>query len=135
MIQLRLRSLHLGLPLLGLLLTACPKGQPGDACTASGGGFTGTDSCEEMCVAWEITCPSGDTITPNACSGEVCGTSGSCPSGQECVQVDSFEENSRCLPTFICDGAGGPGRSDDAASETSDDDLLDAHAYTSLVGG
>lgn len=95
----------LALGLLALLLGGCEKGKPGDACTVTGDGFTRKDSCEEMCLAWQITCPNGATITPQVCSGVVCGVGGSCPAGQQCLQVDSFASNSRCVPTWVCQAA------------------------------
>src|SRR5690606_6308832 len=91
---------------LALLLVSCLKtGKVGEACVVTGDGFTRKDSCREMCVDWEITCPGAGTITPNVCAGEVCGAGGACPSGQECVQVDSFAANSRCMPVSVCDNA------------------------------
>jgi len=87
-----------------ILLTAsgCPPLGVGEACTTSGDGFTKKDPCAESCVDWEITCPNGVTVVPDSCSGEVCGASGSCPSGQVCVQIDSFVQNSRCMAVEVC---------------------------------
>lgn len=100
-----LRRVGLALGVLALLLGGCEKGKPGDACTVSGDGFTRKDSCEEMCLAWELTCPNGATITPQVCTGVVCGVGGSCPAGQQCLQVDSFAANSRCVPSWVCQAA------------------------------
>lgn len=92
-----------------LLFASCrPTGQVGEACTVTGDGFTRKDSCATMCVNWEITCPSGGAITPDVCSGAVCGQGGACPSGQECVQIDSVPANSRCMPVAICAAAAPP---------------------------
>ncbi len=85
------------------LLAACvPDGQPGEACTSSGDGFTKTDSCDDMCVNWEVTCPNGSTLVPDVCAGPVCGAGGSCVDGFMCLQVDSFAANSRCMPAEMC---------------------------------
>lgn len=96
----------------------CNNGKPGDSCTVSGDGFTRFDSCADRCLNWEITCPGGATITPNVCAGAVCGVGGSCPSDQICLQVDSFAQNSRCVPLWVCEsttpgkGAAAPGEID-----------------------
>ncbi|TNF33004.1 MAG: hypothetical protein EP329_08995 [Deltaproteobacteria bacterium] len=86
-------------------LPACdPVGQPGDACTVTGDGFTRKDSCATMCVNWEVTCPSGVTVTPDVCAGEVCAASGSCGDGFTCMMVDSVPGNARCMPVEVCGG-------------------------------
>lgn len=91
-----------------VLLASCkPVGQPGDACTVTGDGFTREDSCSTMCVEWEITCPSGDTVTPDVCSGDLCAATGSCPDGYECLVVDSVPSNARCMPVAVCGGVPG----------------------------
>jgi len=96
------------LVMIVLALAACkPKGQVGDACVVTGDSFTRKDSCSTMCVNWEVTCPSGATLTPDICAGAVCGATGACPDGQFCMQVDSFPENARCMPIEVC-GVPGP---------------------------
>lgn len=86
-----------------LTLAACqPVGQPGDACTVTGDGFTRKDSCATMCVNWEVTCPSGVTVTPDVCAGDLCAASGSCAAGYTCMVVDSVPDNARCLPIEVC---------------------------------
>ncbi|MCB9681688.1 MAG: hypothetical protein H6733_09475 [Alphaproteobacteria bacterium] len=92
------------LVLSALLVTAlgCDPLEVGEACQATGSGFTRQDPCAEMCVDWAITCPDGGTVTPDLCSGALCGTTGVCPAGQSCVQIDSFATNSRCLPDVVC---------------------------------
>jgi len=88
---------------LVLPLAACvPVGQPGDACTVTGDGFTRKDSCATMCVNWEVTCPSGATVTPDVCAGDLCAASGTCPAGFACMVVDSVPDNARCLPIELC---------------------------------
>lgn len=79
-----------------------PSDPPGEPCETTGDGFTKYDPCAEMCLGWEITCPNGLKVTPGVCSGVVCGTEGTCPAGQMCVQVDSFAQNSRCIPSSVC---------------------------------
>lgn len=79
-----------------------PNKKVGEPCEKVGDGFTGKDPCAEMCVGWEITCPNGAIVTPAVCAGPVCGTSGVCPDGLVCLQVDSFAANSRCMPASVC---------------------------------
>lgn len=94
-----------------IALAACrPVGQPGDACTVTGDGFTRKDSCATMCVNWEVTCPSGAIVTPDVCAGELCAGGAGCPSGFACHAVDSVPANARCLPVEVCGGLpGAPG--------------------------
>jgi hypothetical protein len=99
---MRTSLLLLALGSVALLGAQCDPGQPGDSCTVTGDGFTRKDSCADMCLAWEITCPGGSTITPNVCAGQVCGAGGGCPADQICLQVDSFAANSRCVPLWVC---------------------------------
>lgn len=94
---------------LGSGMACFPDGEVGDACVVTGDGFTRKDPCVDFCINWEITCPSGATLVPDSCSGPVCGLSGSCPSGQVCLQVDSFAQNSRCMDAAVCGGGGGGG--------------------------
>ena len=87
-------------------LAGCrPTGAVGAACVVTGDGFTRKDSCATMCVDWEITCPGAGTVTPDVCAGDLCGPGGACPAGLECVQIDSFADNSRCMPVSVCDAA------------------------------
>lgn len=100
---------HLALALFAAValfsLAACPPtGEPGDACTVTGEGFSRRDSCRTMCVNWEVTCPSGATITPHVCAGDLCAASGSCGAGFTCMVVDSVPGNARCLPVEVCGG-------------------------------
>jgi hypothetical protein len=91
------------LALSALVFISCkPLGKPGEACTATGDGFTRKDSCETMCVNWELTCPSGRQVTPHMCAGPVCGGGEACPSGFQCLQVDSVPSNARCMPVELC---------------------------------
>ncbi len=86
---------------LSLLAAGCGK-SAGEPCEVTGDGFTRQDPCVEMCIEWAITCPDGREVTPNACSGVVCGEAGACPDGQICLQVDSFAQNARCVPERVC---------------------------------
>lgn len=89
---------------LSVALTGCRlKGQVGDPCEVDGDGFTRKDPCSTMCLDWEITCPSGEVVTPGVCAGEVCGVDGVCPDDQACLVVDSFVDNARCVPVEVCD--------------------------------
>jgi hypothetical protein len=83
-------------------VTCTPNKKVGEPCEKTGEGFTSYDPCAEMCLGWEITCPNGKKVTPGVCSGAACGGGGSCPSGQVCLQVDSFAANSRCVPASVC---------------------------------
>lgn len=85
-----------------LVSTACEALPVGSPCEATGSGFQRQDPCEEMCIEWEITCPDGSTVIPDVCSGALCGTTGGCPTGQTCMQIDSFAANSRCMPDTTC---------------------------------
>lgn len=87
---------------MALTAVACASDKPGEPCVASGEGFSRTDSCTEMCVTWPVTCPSGVEVTPNVCTGPVCGDGSACSEGFECVEVDSVPANARCLPVGIC---------------------------------
>ena len=83
------------------LLACKPGDEAGAACTTSGDGFGRKDDCDAICVSWEVTCADGSLVTPNVCAGDYC-HGGSCEAGFHCVKVDSFVENSRCLPVDIC---------------------------------
>lgn len=97
--------------LLLLLLTACADG-PGDPCTATGDGFTRTDSCrgpfsrDGTCVTWEVSCADGSSATPDVCAGDVCATTADCASGQDCARIDATDR--RCLPQAVCPGGFAP---------------------------
>ena len=87
--------------LLGLLSTGCGK-SAGEPCEVTGDVFTRQDPCVEMCIEWPITCPDGRQVTPGVCSGIACGETGACPEGQQCLQVDGFADNARCVPDAVC---------------------------------
>jgi hypothetical protein len=87
--------------LLAALSVGCAK-EAGEACEATGDGFTRRDPCEFTCVEWEIDCADGSTVTPGVCSAGECGTDVDCPEGFSCVAIGSFA--TECLPDDTCDG-------------------------------
>lgn len=82
-------------------LTACGDG-PGEPCTASGDGFSRTDSCERsiQCVTWEVACEGGRQVVPDVCSGRACGTDDDCGEGGGCAMINMTD--SECLPQSVC---------------------------------
>ncbi len=87
--------------LTAMSLGCQPNLSVGESCSVSGDGFTRRDPCEHMCIAWEVTCENGNETIPNICAGDLC-QPGDCEDGFECVQIDSFEVNSRCMPEQVC---------------------------------
>ncbi len=85
-----------------LLGTAGCK-EVGARCEVSGDGFQRTDRCRHTCVNWEITCPDGRQLTPDECAGALCSDENPCPEDQRCLQIDSFESNSRCMKANVCE--------------------------------
>jgi hypothetical protein len=79
----------------------CGGPDPGEACEATGDGFTRRDPCSETCVEWAVPCADGSEVTPSVCSAGECDSDSDCPSGFACGQVGSvtFE----CLPADTCD--------------------------------
>ena len=104
--HLSLRPLFVLLALL--LLSGCPR-SPGDACEASGSGFTRTDPCGTQCIDWEVLCADGTTSVPGVCAGSPCTNDPSvCATGWGCVQVNMTD--SVCLPQDECPGGFGVGQ-------------------------
>lgn len=95
--MVRFASLCLVLFALG----ACADA-PGDACEASGEGFTRQDSCggESRCLSFPVTCPDGDEVTPNVCEGGECASDDDCDAGWVCVETGSTTSN--CVPAEVC---------------------------------
>ena len=86
-----------------LILTGC--GEPaGTACQITGSGFHASDPCRHKCLSrWAISCPNGERITPNVCTGSFTCTPGSCPEGQVCYHDDDpFDDRSFCVPETVC---------------------------------
>ncbi len=90
-----------GLLSFNVILACLPSGEVGESCETTGDGFTRRDPCRELCVDWEIACEDGTRVNPMICAGELCEDTG-CPSGFVCMQIDSFADNSRCLPDDVC---------------------------------
>ncbi len=75
----------------------------GDHCEVNGDGFSRADPCSKMCIEWEITCPGGQQVNPEQCSGGLCASDDDCESDQICLQIDSFADNSRCMMASVCE--------------------------------
>ena len=88
------------LPALFLALLACDDPGPGEACAASGDGFTRRDPCAHSCVEWAVPCADGTEVEPGVCSGGACEADADCDAGFACARVGSvtFE----CLPDDLC---------------------------------
>ncbi len=76
----------------------------GEACQIAGSGFHASDPCRHKCLSrWKITCPDGQRVQPNQCTGTFDCAPGSCPSGQVCYHDnDPFEDRSFCVADRIC---------------------------------
>ena len=88
------------LPALLLLLAACESPEPGEACAATGDGFTRRDPCAHSCVEWAVPCADGAEVEPGVCSGGPCAADGDCEPGFACAQVGSVTRE--CLPDDLC---------------------------------
>ncbi len=88
-----------------LTLAACSlacgeERSAGEACKASGDGFTRRDDCEHTCVDWEVTCPDDKVVVPKRCSAGTCTSGESCSKGFHCLDVGVVEKE--CLPVTVC---------------------------------
>jgi len=84
-------------------IAACgnPAGTP---CRTVGSGFHARHDCRHRCLSrWHVTCPSGERVLPNACSGSFGCTPGRCPDGQVCYHDDDpFDDRSFCVMSTTC---------------------------------
>lgn len=91
--------------LLAVAVTAlsatCGGPDPGEACDATGDGFTRRDPCDHSCIEWAVPCADGTTVVPQVCSAGECAADADCPSGFACAQTGSV--TSECLPAGTCD--------------------------------
>lgn len=90
---------------LSLLLSLSGCGDPaGTPCTTTGSGFTASHDCRHRCLSrWQLTCPSGERITPSLCTGTFDCEPGGCPDGQVCYHDDDpFDDRSFCVVKTIC---------------------------------
>lgn len=103
--MLRLPSLFVLMFGVVVTLGACAGAAPGEPCEASGEGFSRQDSCggdNGRCLAFPITCPSGEEVTPNVCEGVECSTDDDCDDGWVCAATGSATKN--CVPAEVCEG-------------------------------
>lgn len=94
-----IRPLTLAAALTALI--ACDPPGVGEACDATGEGFTRKDPCANTCVEWEVQCPGGALVTPGVCSGPTCSEAAPCGDGFVCVPIDMTD--SACLPADLCE--------------------------------
>lgn len=83
--------------------SAC--GEPaGSPCEIVGSGFHAHDECRHKCLSrWQLSCPNGERVTPNTCTGAFDCEPGSCPDGQLCYHDDDpFDDRSFCIPADAC---------------------------------
>lgn len=92
---------------LFFLLIGCGDA-PGQPCTASGSGFTRTDSCvrSSQCIEWGVPCADGTRVTPDVCAGATCRTNADCGDGLGCARVNATD--GACLATSFCPGGFAP---------------------------
>lgn len=86
--------------LLPLLLLGCEQLKPGEACEATGDGFTRKDPCLTTCIEWSVACADGSSVTPGVCSGNACTSDADCATGYACAPTGSVEAS--CLPDDLC---------------------------------
>ncbi|MEZ4236256.1 MAG: hypothetical protein R3F59_08870 [Myxococcota bacterium] len=90
-----------------LVLAGCANLGPGEACEATGDGFTRRDPCETTCIGWSVACADGTSAVPAVCAGDACEADADCPAGWGCAATDSFAR--ACLPaSSACGGAFAP---------------------------
>lgn len=80
----------------------CGGPAPGEACEATGDGFTRRDPCAHTCIEWAVDCADGSEVVPQVCSAGECGDDADCPAGFACAPTGSV--TSECLPADTCDG-------------------------------
>lgn len=87
---------------LVLPLASCASA-PGVDCQASGEGFQRRDSCggDGRCLAFAITCPDGEEVTPNVCEGDECSSDDDCQAEWVCAGTGSTTSN--CVPAAVCE--------------------------------
>lgn len=75
---------------------------PGQPCTASGSGFTRTDSCvrSSQCIEWEVPCANDLRVTPDVCAGAACRTDADCGEGLGCARINATD--GACLASSFC---------------------------------
>lgn len=90
-----------------LTLAACSGDPAGTPCETVGSGFTASHDCKHRCLSrWSVTCPNGDKVVPNTCSGSFECSVGSCPDGQVCYfDDDPFDDRSFCVMANTCGDA------------------------------
>ena len=87
--------------LIALVSCGSPAGTP---CQIVGSGFHASHDCAHRCLSrWSLTCPNGETVTPNTCSGAFGCEPGSCPDGTVCyADDDPFDDRSFCVAADTC---------------------------------
>jgi hypothetical protein len=78
---------------------------PGDACSQSGDGFSGSDSCRAFgnssrCLNFPVVCPDGSEVTPDVCEGNECQGDADCDDTFVCAETGSATRN--CVPASVC---------------------------------
>ncbi len=83
------------------LLAACQQNGVGTSCERKGDSFLARHNCNNICLAWPVTCGDGTQVaTPNVCSGmQDCSLNKPCPGGQVCALSGG---NNYCVPISIC---------------------------------
>ena len=97
-------SRAIGLLMLVALTLGCGRNSAGTPCEIEGSGFHARHDCRHKCLSrWQLTCPGGEKITSDVCSGAFGCESGGCPTGQVCYHDDDpFEDRSFCVVANSC---------------------------------
>ncbi len=92
------------LPVIVVLLLAGWGGPASTPCLSKGSGLTASHNCRHRCLSrWAVSCPDGNNVTPNTCSGVFACSPGSCPEGQVCYHdTDPFDDRSFCIAADTC---------------------------------